>query len=248
MEQRAAAPPSIAGRGRRRARTPAGRPAAHLGGRERAVRGRRPERLDGLVGALAGQRRKALDEGPELVLAEQPDDRVAVVVAEPGGIEVERHRQVADDPHELPRFEDPVASFARAASRSLLGRHLVEMLEEAVEVAELADELGGGLLADAGHARDVVGRVALEGLEVDDLVGPQPVPLVDPGRVVDDRVLDAGPRRHQPRPVGHELEHVEIAGHDGRVEAARLGLHRERADDVVGLVAGSARRRGCAAP
>ena len=236
MEQRTAAPPSVARWGRRDARPPAARAAAHLGGRERAIGRRRPECLDRLVGPLAGQRREALDEGPELVLAEQPDDGVAVVVAEPGGIEVERHRQVADDPHELPRLEDPVASFQERRPQPLRG-DLVEVFEEPGEVAELADELRGGLLADAGNARDVVGRVALEGLEVDDLVGPQPVALVDPGRVVDDRVLDAGPRRHEPRPVGHELEHVEVAGHDGRIEAARLGFHGERADDVVGLVA-----------
>ena len=38
--------------------------------------------------------------------------------------------------------------------------------------------------------------------------------------------------------VGDELEHVQVAGHDRRVEAARFGLDGERADDVVRLVAG----------
>ena len=68
--------------------------------------------------------------------------------------------------------------------------------------------------------------------------GAQAVALVDPGRVVDDRVLDARAGRHQPGPVGHELEHVEVAGDDRRVEPARLGLDGQRADDVVGLVPG----------
>ena len=89
-----------------------------------------------------------------------------------------------------------------------------------------------------GHARHVVGGVALERLEIDDLVGPQAVPLLDLRRVVDDRVLDARAGRHQPGPVGDELEHVEVAGHDRRVEALRLGLHRQRADHVVRLVPG----------
>ena len=120
----------------------------------------------------------------------------------------------------------------------LVGLDLVDVLVEAVEGAALADQLGGRLLADPGHARDVVGRVALERLEVDHLVGPQPVALADPGRVVDDRVLDAHARRHQPRLVGDELEHVEVAGHDRRVQAAPLRLHGQRADDVVGLEAG----------
>ena len=36
----------------------------------------------------------------------------------------------------------------------------------------------------------------------------------------------------------HELEHVEVAGDDRRVEPVALGLDRQRPDDVVGLVAG----------
>ena len=115
---------------------------------------------------------------------------------------------------------------------------LVDPLVERLERPELADELGRGLLPHPGHARDVVGRVALERLVVDHLAGDEVEPLGDPGGVVQDRVLDAGPRRHQPRVVGDELEHVEVAGHDRRVETASLGVHGDRADDVVGLVAG----------
>ena len=123
-------------------------------------------------------------------------------------------------------------------SRELLRRDLVEPREQRVEVAELADQLRGGLLAHAGHARDVVGRVALERLVVDHLVGPEPEPLVDPRDVVDDRVLDARSGRHQPDPRRDELEHVEVDGDDRRLEVvARLELAGDRADDVVGLEA-----------
>ena len=117
-------------------------------------------------------------------------------------------------------------------------RDLVESREQRVEIAEVADQLRRGLLADAGDAGDVVGRVALERLVVDHLVRPQPEPLVDPRDVVHDRVLDAGPRRHQPDARGHELEHVEVDGHDRRLEVvSRIELLRDRPDDVVGLVA-----------
>ena len=115
---------------------------------------------------------------------------------------------------------------------------LVDVLVHRVEGLPSVDELGRGLLAHARHARHVVRAVALERLEVDDLVGPQVVALPDPIGVVDDRVLDARARRHQPGVVRDELEHVEVAGHDRRVEAAPLRLDRERADDVVRLVAG----------
>ena len=119
----------------------------------------------------------------------------------------------------------------------LVGLDLVDPLVQRLERPELADELGRRLLADAGHARDVVGRVALERLVIDHLARNEIEPLGDPGRVVQDRVLDARACGHEPRVVGHELEHVEITGDDRGLQAAALGVDRDRADDVVGLVA-----------
>ena len=121
----------------------------------------------------------------------------------------------------------------------LLGRDVVEALVQRVERAELADELRGGLLAHPRHAGNVVGRVALERLVVDHLVGPQPEPLVDPRHVVHDRVLDAGSRCHQADARRDELEHVEVDRDDRRLEVvAVVELARDRPDDVVRLVAG----------
>ncbi len=48
---------------------------------------------------------------------------------------------------------------------------LVGPLEQRVEVAVLVDQLGGGLDADARHARHIVGGIAGQRLHVDDLVG-----------------------------------------------------------------------------
>ena len=47
------------------------------------------QRLDLVDGALAGHRRQALDQRPELVLAEEADHRLAVVVRQSRGIEVQ---------------------------------------------------------------------------------------------------------------------------------------------------------------
>ena len=120
----------------------------------------------------------------------------------------------------------------------LLGGHVIEPLEHRVEVAELADQLRRRLLADPGHARDVVGRVALERLVVDHLVRSETEPFVDLGDVVDDGVLDAGARGHQADARRDELEHVEVDRDDRRLEVgAVVELAGDGADHVVGLVA-----------
>ena len=191
-----------------------------------------------MLGRLAGHRREPLDQRPELVLAEQPDDRVTIVVAEARGLEVDLDRQVAHDPRQLTPHQDLVDVLLQLLAE--LGRgDVVEAAEELVERSEVADQLRRGLLADPGDARDVVGRIALQRLVVDHLVGPQPESLVDLRDVVDHRVVDARPRRHQPDPRGDELEHVEVDGDDRRLEVvAGVELLRDRPDDVVCLVAG----------
>ena len=128
---------------------------------------------------------------------------------------------------------------SRSFSRSFSGVDLVEPGDQRVEVAELADQLGRGLLPHPGNAGDVVRGIALQRLVVDHLVRPEAEPLVDPGDVVHDRVLDAGPRGHQAHPRCDELEHVEVDRDDGRLEVLRVvELLRDRADDVVGLESG----------
>ena len=198
----------------------------------------RSQPLRPLLRGLAGHRRQPLDQRPELVLAEQAHDGVAVVVAETRGLEIDLDRQVADDRRQLAAHEHLLAVLAQLVAQ-LLGGDIVEALEERVERAELADELRGGLLAHPRHAGNVVRRVALERLVIDHLVRPQPEPLVDPRHVVDDRVLDAGARRHQADARRDELEHVEVDGDDRRLQVvAVVELARDRPDDVVGLVAG----------
>jgi hypothetical protein len=69
-------------RGSGTGRTPAvGAPTGHACRGHVAALGHRPQPVGALLGRLAGHRRQALDQRPELVLAEQPDDGVAVVVA-----------------------------------------------------------------------------------------------------------------------------------------------------------------------
>ena len=120
---------------------------------------------------------------------------------------------------------------------ALGARDLVDAGEHAFEVAELLQQVRGGLVADAGDAGDVVGRVALEADEVRDQLGRDAV-AVDHGlAVVDLRVRDAAGRGHDPHAVVDELVRVAVARHDHDGDAALLRLLGERGDHVVGLVA-----------
>jgi len=132
---------------------------------------RLPHPRGGLVRRLAPERRQPVDEGPELVFAEEPHDRDAVVDAELRRIEVQLHRDVADEPLELAALQHALSCLEEEWAEPL-GGHLVEPLVESVQGAEGRDQLGGGLLPHAGDAGDVVRGVALEGLVVEHLVGP----------------------------------------------------------------------------
>jgi hypothetical protein len=158
---------------RRPTRTPALRPAGDPGRRDIATLGHGPQAVRPLFGRLAGDRREPLDERPELVFPEEPDHRVAVVVAEARSLEVDLDRKVADDRRQLATHPDLVHVLAELVAE-LGGRDLVEPRQERIEVAEVADELGRGLLPHPGHARDVVARVALERLVIDHLIGRRP--------------------------------------------------------------------------
>ena len=227
---------------------PGGRPTGCpvVGPRLGSGRPRRPDRAPGDDLAeglgrgqriLAAQRRQALDQGPELVFAKQPDDALAVVGPDPGAGQVQLDVRGGHEAHQLAALEDRLSGGCQRFAK--LGRlELVEPLVHRIEGAEGLDEFRGGLLADAGDTGDVVGRIALEGLVVEHLVRAQAPALVDLRQVVGDRVRDPATQRdHQGGPIGDELEHVQVAGEDGRVEVCRLGLADERRDDVVGLVA-----------
>ena len=60
---------------------------------------------------------------------------------------------------------------ARAQFFALTARYTVDVSINAVERAVLRDERGGGLFADAGHARDIVGGIARKRLVIDHAVG-----------------------------------------------------------------------------
>ena len=120
---------------------------------------------------------------------------------------------------------------------ALLARHRVDVRVDALERAEAHEQVGRGLVADAGHAGDVVGGVALEPDEVGHEPRRDAVAGLDALGRVDVHVGHAARRQQHADVVGDELEGVAVVrDHAGR-DALLVGAQAERADHVVGLVA-----------
>ena len=155
------------------------------------------------------RRRQPRYEAAELELAKELEYGRAVVGGAPGALELERHRELGDDRR---HFAAPVDLLLVRGERLAEPRRIRAQIGiHTFEIPPLGDELGGRLVADAGNARNVVGRVALQRLEVDHLVGPQSVPLTDELFVVDDRVLKTLAGRHQLDARCHELKRIEVS-------------------------------------
>ncbi len=117
------------------------------------------------------------------------------------------------------------------------------MGEQLLDRAVLLDQLRGGLLPHAGHARDVVGRVALQRDVLQVLGRRHAEPLLDPRLVVQDDVGDPSAVEHHLDPGTDELEEVAVRRHDHGVHPLLGGADGEGPDGVVGLVVDDAHHR-----
>ena len=186
---------------------------------------------------LVRLRRDARDEAAELQLAEhvqhvvpgEPTERRLVEIETRGRGGRNRHKELA-----LEQLLGVLPHEALDPGR----RHLVHALDERLRAAELVDELHRCLLADAGNAGDVVGRIAGERLHVALLRGFEPAVALAYGvLVVDACIAEPGGEQH-PDVRRDELQRVRVAGGDERVHAVLRAPCRDRAQHVVGLVAG----------
>ena len=114
--------------------------------------------------------------------------------------------------------------------------HFVDIRQQVVECAELLQQLGSRLLADAGHTLDIVNRVANERLEVDDLFG-RDAPILQQAGAVKGLVLAKVVKTN---PVVDKLPAILVAGAEEDVQPALGRLTGDRGEDVVRLVAGDA--------
>jgi hypothetical protein len=196
-----------------------------------------------LPGTLLGRRLvgaerllEPLERRAQLELPEHLPQARAVGPARDALVEVHADLDLALGCSELLR--DPrVLGVLAQVLLALRARDRVDVRQHPFEVAVLLEQLGGGLLADAGDARDVVGGVALEADEVGDERRRDAVAVEHRLGVVDRRVGDPAAGRHHAHAVLHELEEVAVAGHDHHVDPLLVRLARERGDHVVRLVA-----------
>ncbi len=123
-----------------------------------------------------------------------------------------------------------------AGAAKLQFRHGIEVLEYALERVEVLQQRGRRLAPDTRHARHVVDRIAHQRQEVRHALRDHAEALLDvPIAIADVRhciPVDVDRR--------HELRQVLVAAHDRHRLSFAAREVRQRADDVVGLVARAA--------
>ena len=106
--------------------------------------------------------------------------------------------------------------------------------QQLLEVAIFDDQLRGGLDADAGHTRHVVGGIAGQRLHLDHFLGRH-AEFLDHLGDADAAILHGVVHRDL---VGHELHQILVGGDDGGGCAALAAEPRIGRDQIVGLEAG----------
>ena len=138
------------------------------------------------------RRREAAQQLAELEPVEHGAHLVVVVAGPARALEVQLDRDVTDDrDHPLAEPDLVGVLFEGLLQPSL--RQLLDALEDCLHRPEVLDELGGGLVADAGHPGDVVGRVPPQRLEVDQLRRLEAIALPDLVGSVHECVRDPAP-------------------------------------------------------
>ena len=169
--------------------------------------------------------------------------RLASSAAQREVVERRLDRHVAIQRDELLRDADQLDDLGIGQRLAALGLlDLAGAREQRFEIAIFGDELRRGLDADARRARHVVGRIAGERLDVDDLVRRRRRNRRRPrrGRCAAPRAsLRRSPEAgsYIATPGLDELHQVLVGRDDQHVGAALARLARIGRDEVVGLVA-----------
>ena len=151
-------------------------------------------------------------------------------------VQIEGHGRVAADGGQRAAQARQIGVFQKAFAQTALFA-LVRARKHMLEVAVLGDEAQGGLFAHAGHAGDVVGSIAHQALDVDQLRGSDAVGLPHPRGGDALRLADAALGVQNRGVLPGELEGIAVAGDEQGLHAHFLALAGEGAQNVVGLKA-----------
>ena len=141
---------------------------------------------------------------------------------------IEQVAELFIDAHLLGVFCDRLAQ---------LRRQLAGVSDHLFDVAVFIDQLRGGLVADAGHARQVIRGLALERDEIDPLLRRHAVALDHRRRIVTDHVGDAAARHDDGDAVAHQLKDIAIAGDQNYFATFFPRVLGQGRQQVVGFVA-----------
>jgi hypothetical protein len=119
-----------------------------------------------------------------------------------------------------------------------LALDLARVFEDLLHRSVRPHEVPRPLVADPGHARDVVDRVPHEGEHVHDALGGHAPLRLDRGPVVPGRSRPLPAGVEDEHVVGHELQQVLVGRDDDDLEPLVHRLPGQGGDRVVGLVAG----------
>ena len=174
----------------------------------------------------------------EFVLGEEPAQRFALrrqraeILQRHGhrGVSVQGHEPAADA-REIGVIDEVPPAFGLFDLR--------RAGEQRIEVAPGVDQRRRGLDPDPRHAGNVIGRIARERLNVDDLFGGN-AEFFDHLGGADLAHADGVQHDHA---LAHQLHEVLVAGGDGHAVAPRRGETDVGGDQVVGLESGEFDRR-----
>ena len=197
-----------------------GRQAGQL---ERGGRGKR------FIGAGEGEHLGQM--GIETHFAKSLGDLRAVKIGEFHALQIEVELHIAHDGRHAAARVRVFLMLGKVLQ--LLALELVEVVVDAVDATIVLQKLRGGFIANAGHAGNVVGRIALQAQEVGELRRRHAIALLNLGRAVNRDIGDALFRGNHVRAIGHELVDVFIAAHKQGFVSQLFVAGRHRAQHVV---------------
>ena len=186
--------------------------------------------------AIAEQREKSSLHGGDAERGERRLHVLGRIRREFRLVEIDLHGSIRANRRDLAAEQRVVDMRAQVLAH--LAANLVGMGDDLVQAAVLADERARLFGTDAGNAGDVVGRVALESVEIGHELGcDSVVEVVDALGRHDRHVGQALACGHDVDVFGHELVHVAVARHEVHVEAGLISQARARAQNVVAFPA-----------